>query len=131
MAWRPGSVRLLLGVWANGVAIHVVRDIPVRTVDGRNMKLTGNYYRLSKRHLCLLIPLELDVDHLIWRRWRHVNAGACERYEEKLSDLIDIILQWNHETGDGDHLVVERTSRGVWLCGVEGLECRPTDSRCD
>ena len=51
--------------------------------------------------------LQLDVDHLVRRRRRYVNAGAGKWNEQELSNFIRVVFKRDHESGNGDKLVVE------------------------
>src|SRR5262245_46755438 len=40
--------------------------------------------------------LGLDIDNLIWRRWRYVNARAHERNQQELLDPRRVEIEGNH-----------------------------------
>jgi hypothetical protein len=71
------------------------------------VKPSGDDDRLGERHLRLMIALEFYIDHLIrGRRW-NMDAGARERHEDELGDLVGVVFKWNHESGDRNQFIIQ------------------------
>src|SRR5260370_12967079 len=94
------------------------------------MKLSDDDDRIGERDLRLLVASELDVDHLVRRRRRHMNTGAGKRNQKELGNLIGVILKWNHEARHRDDLIVQISCRGTRLSRTERLQRRPGYRQC-
>src|ERR1700730_13247526 len=117
----------LLRVGTDCIAVHEEGDVAIWAVHRRDMKPPGHDDRLGEGHLRLMIALEFYIDHLIWRRRWNVDAGARERHEDKLGDLVSVVFKWNHESGDGDEFIIKSACGRARLRRIESLERGPAD----